>query len=145
MQAAPGTAVPLQTHLELAALPTAVPCARLHVRSIAREWGLEDLSEIAELLASEIVTNAIQASQRLRTRADLAVVPVVRIWLTSDGTSMIIHVWDSSTEAPVRRETTADEEHGRGLLLVKSLSKEWGTYSKLDGKVVWAMIISADP
>jgi hypothetical protein len=48
----------LRTRLELAALPTAVPCARGHVRSVALEWGLTGLADTAELLASELVTNA---------------------------------------------------------------------------------------
>src|SRR5260221_567669 len=62
----------------LAALPTAPACARGHVRAAAREWGLSDLADTAELVASELVTNAVQASERLRTRADLAIVPVIR-------------------------------------------------------------------
>ena len=49
---------PLQTHLPLGALPSAVSCARGHVRTVALEWGLPDLAETAELLASELVTNA---------------------------------------------------------------------------------------
>jgi hypothetical protein len=35
-------------------------------------------------------------------RADLAIVPVVRLWLTSDGTSMVIHIWDASDDMPIR-------------------------------------------
>jgi anti-sigma regulatory factor (Ser/Thr protein kinase) len=145
MQAAPGTAPPLQTHLELAALPTAVPCARLHVRSIAREWGLADLSDTAELLASELVTNAVQASERLKIRADLAAVPVVRIWLVSDQISLVIRVWDGNDEIPVRQEAGPGDDSGRGLMIIGTLAKELGTYRKADGKVVWAMITSADP
>jgi hypothetical protein len=68
---------PLQTHLELAALPTAPGCARDHVRSLAHEWGLPGLADTAELLVSELVTNAVQASERLKTRADLSIMPVV--------------------------------------------------------------------
>jgi hypothetical protein len=49
---------PLQTRLPLAALPTAPGVARGHVRAVAREWGLSELSAIAELLVSELVTNA---------------------------------------------------------------------------------------
>lgn len=142
MQAA--TALPLQTALDLAALPTAVPCARGHVRSVAHEWGLPDLADTAELLASELVTNAVQASERLRTRTDLAAVPVVRIWLTSDQISMVIHVWDASTEMPVRQEAGPGDDSGRGLMIIDALSKDHGVYRKADGKVVWAMITSAD-
>src|SRR5712691_10966220 len=56
-----GTAIhqwPLQTHLPLAALPTAPACARGHVRMVAHEWGLPHLADTAELLASELMTNA---------------------------------------------------------------------------------------
>jgi hypothetical protein len=71
MQAAE-KAPPLRTHLELAALPTAVPCARLHVRSIAHEWGLPNQAHTAELVASELVTNSIQACERLRPMTALS-------------------------------------------------------------------------
>jgi anti-sigma regulatory factor (Ser/Thr protein kinase) len=128
----------LQTHLELAALPTAVPCARGHVRSVALEWGLADLADTAELVASEMATNAIQGSGRLRT----AVTPVVRLWVTSDGVSMVIHVWDASDEMPVRQEAGPDDDSGRGLMIIDALSKDWGAFCEERGKVVWAMITS---
>jgi anti-sigma regulatory factor (Ser/Thr protein kinase) len=138
---APPPAWPLQTRLPLAALPTAPGVARGHVRAVAREWGLEVLADTAELLVSELVTNAAQASQRLTTRADLAIVPVVLLWIISDGISMVIHVWDASPEIPVRKDTAADEESGRGLMLVEALSKDHGVYRKAEGgKVVWCLI-----
>jgi|HubBroStandDraft_6_1064221.scaffolds.fasta_scaffold373869_2 anti-sigma regulatory factor (Ser/Thr protein kinase) len=133
---------PLQTRLELGAFPSAVPCARGHVRTVALEWGLSDLADTAELLASELVTNAVQASGRLKP-ADRAAIPVVRIWLVSDRISMVIHVWDASGELPTRKDTGPDEEGGRGLMLVDTLGKEWGSYQKAQGKVVWVMITSA--
>jgi anti-sigma regulatory factor (Ser/Thr protein kinase) len=145
MAATAATPWPLRTHLELAALPSAVPCARGHVRMVAREWGLAELASTAELLASELVTNAIQAAERLRVRADLAVVPVVRLWLLSDQLSLVIRVWDGNEEMPVRKDAGVDAESGRGLMLVESLAKEWGAYRKGDGKVVWVMITWADP
>jgi len=132
------------SHLALAALPTAVPCARLHVRSVAHEWGLAELADTAELLASELVTNAVQASERLRTGADLAIIPVVRIWLVSDQISLVIHVWDDSDEIPVRQESDPEDERGRGLILVDTLSKEWGSYRKAEGKVVWVLVSAGE-
>jgi hypothetical protein len=71
---------PQQTHLELGAFPSAVPCARAHVRAVATECGLAHLANAAELLASEIVTNAVQASDQLK----IADTPVVRITVTTD-------------------------------------------------------------
>jgi anti-sigma regulatory factor (Ser/Thr protein kinase) len=136
MQTAPETARPLQTHLELAALPSAVPCARGHVRAVALEWDLKELADTAELLASELVTNASQASGTLR----LAETPVVRIWITSDGISMVIHVWDASTAIPVRQEAGPGDDSGRGLMIIDALSADWGSYREADGKAVWALI-----
>jgi anti-sigma regulatory factor (Ser/Thr protein kinase) len=131
---------PLQTHLSLGAQPSAVSCARGHVRSVALEWGLPGLADIAELLVSELVTNAVRASDRLRIRADLAIVPVVRIWLVSDRASIVIHVWDGSDEMPARKDVSVEDESGRGLLLVESLGKDWGAYREASGKVVWVVI-----
>jgi anti-sigma regulatory factor (Ser/Thr protein kinase) len=133
---------PLQTRLPLAALPTAPSVARGHVRTVAREWGLADLADTAELLVSELVTNAVQASAKLRT----AGTPVIHLRVTSDRMSMVIHVWDASSGMPVRRVDAdeLDEEGGRGLLLVETLSKDWGAYRKADGKVVWCLI-TAEP
>ena len=138
---APSPSWPLQTRLPLAALPTAPGVARGHVRVIAREWGLTDLADTAELLVSELVTNAVQASAKLRTVGP----PVIHLWVTSDRASVVIHVWDASGDMPVRRATDElDEDGGRGLLLVETLSKDWGAYTKAEGKVVWCLI-AAEP
>ena len=45
---------PLRSYLELGALPTAVPCARLHARHLLWEWGLNGLAADTELLVSEL-------------------------------------------------------------------------------------------
>lgn len=135
---APGT---LQTRLPLAALPTAPACARGHVRTVAHEWGLHHLAETAELLTSELVTNAVQASQRFGIRADLAVVPIVLLRVSSDKASIVIQVWDGSDEMPARKSAVPEEEGGRRLMLVETLGKDWGAYRKDDGKVVWVQII----
>jgi anti-sigma regulatory factor (Ser/Thr protein kinase) len=138
---APPPPWPLQTRLELAALPTAPGVARGHVRSLAREWGLADLGDTAELVASEIVTNAVEASVCLRTAGP----PVIRIWITSDRVSMVIHVWDASPQMPAPRQAAPGEDGGRGLMLVRELSTDWGAYRKAEGgKVVWVMITQGD-
>jgi anti-sigma regulatory factor (Ser/Thr protein kinase) len=126
--------------IELGAFPSAVPCARGHVRTVVREWGLGASADTAELLASELTTNAIQASQRLGARADLAIVPVVRFWLLSDLVSLVIRVWDGNDQMPVRRDADLGQEGGRGLMLVESLAAERGASREANGKVVWALI-----
>src|SRR5579862_5146488 len=62
---------PLCSYLELGALPTAVPCARLHARHVLWEWGLNGLAADTELLVSELVTNAIKATAERRQAAIL--------------------------------------------------------------------------
>jgi hypothetical protein len=82
-----GQGWPMESSLAFAALPTAPACARGHVREVAHEWGLPGLADTAELLASELVTNSVQAYERSKFRADPAVVPVVRLWVVSDRLS----------------------------------------------------------
>ena len=127
---------PQRSFLELGALPSAVPCARLHTRQLLWEWQLTNLSDSAELVVSEITTNAIQITQ-----ADGRAAPV-RLWLLADQTRLLILVWDASPLPPVRMSTSDDAENGRGLMLVDSLSNRWDWYAspQTGGKVVWALI-----
>ena len=124
---------PLRDYLELGALPGAVPCARLHARLLIREWGLAALVDDVEILVSEIVTNAVHASQELQ------MVPV-RLWLLADAAQVMIIVWDASPQTPIRADVSTEAESGRGLLLVEALSQQWGTCAALaGGKTVWAL------
>lgn len=94
----PGMSVsrPLSTSLPLGALPGATPCARLHARAVLHEWGLDDLAEAAELIVSELVTNAVRASTTPdgRPRYDGAGMPVVVLRLASDRIKLLVEVWD---------------------------------------------------
>lgn len=139
-----GVGTVLRTELETAALPTAPARARGHVRSVAHEWGLAGLADTAELLASELVTNSVRAYGRSKPRANRAIVPVVRLWLESDRQSLVIHVWDACEDMPVRQDAGPDAVGGRGLLLVETLSKDWGAYRQARGKVVWVLISPPD-
>lgn len=127
---------PLQSFLELGALPGAVPCARLHARHVVREWGLAALGDGAELAVSELITNAVQVSRAMSQAAP------VRLWLLSDGAQLVILVWDASPQPPVRLDAGDDAEKGRGLLLVDAVSTGWGWQFPPDtgGKTVWALL-----
>lgn len=126
---------PLRDFLELGALPGAVPSARLHARLVIQEWGLTSLADNVELVVSELITNAVRASWRLGPALS------VRLWLLADARQVLIIVWDASPHAPVRASASADEEGGRGLVLVEAASIQWGTRaSPWGGKTVWALI-----
>ena len=145
------TAWPLQSYLELGALPSAVPSARLHARFVVAEWGLQELAELVELIVSELTTNAVQASQELvgsrYNRRWVPGTPPVRLWLHSDRERVLVRVWDGNDRMPMRQETEdVEAEHGRGLLLVETLSMNWGAYVAEggSGKVVWG-VVDASP
>jgi hypothetical protein len=124
---------PLRSFLELGPFPGAVPCARLHVRQMLWEWGVAASGESTELVVSELVTNAVQASREIGA--------AVRMWLVCDGKQVVVFVWDASPQPPSRADPSEDDESGRGLLLVEAVSERWGHFGfDGGGKVVWAVI-----
>jgi anti-sigma regulatory factor (Ser/Thr protein kinase) len=131
---------PLHSHLELAALPGAVPDARHHTRRVLARWGLGVLGEPAELVVSELVTNAIRACQAAGAHRQ------VQLRLASDRARVLIEVQDCSPQVPVPAGATADDESRRGLCLVDALSAAWDWYPDpaSGGKVVWALVPAAD-
>lgn len=124
---------PLVTKLELGPFPSAIPCARIHARLVLLEWNLRSLAEDAELIVSELTTNAIRATSH-----------PVALFLRSDGNALIIEVWDTLAEAPRPEPHAIDAESGRGLELVSILSARWGLFHpETGGKVVWALLPAA--
>ncbi len=110
-------------------LPGAPPSAgkaRRFVRSVLAGAGLSGLADVAELLVSELVSNAI-----LHAGTDLEV--VVRIM--ADRVSVEVH--DRGPGAATRRHYSATSGTGRGLVLVEELAREWGTVTTATGKFVW--------
>ena len=143
--APPRTRWAVQSVLAIAALLTATPCARLHARNLACEWGLGDLAATIELIVSEFVTNAVQASidheGRPRYTADTGLA-CIHLRLSTDGTAALIEVWDENPRLPSRVQPGPDDENGRGLMLVDALTEYWGWDLPPSGrgKVVWAVV-----
>jgi len=123
--------------LELGSLPTAVPCARLHTRNILLEWHIgRPLVENAETLVSELVTNALKASLSLEE------VKPIGLRLLANRERLIIEVWDHSPLDLERRQTDAESEHGRGLMILAALSNRWGSrHVSFSLKVVWCELL----
>jgi len=119
--------------LTLAPFKSAVPCARYHVSAILVEWDLGAVIEDAELIVSELVTNAVSASE------DSGDPTEVRVFASNEA--LVIEVWDVSAGLPVKRDPSEDEPDGRGLMLIEALSSEWGAGKGPQGaKVVWARL-----
>jgi anti-sigma regulatory factor (Ser/Thr protein kinase) len=126
---------PLRNFLELGALVSAAPCARLHARYVLWEWGLARLGDGAELLIAELVTNAVQASLAAPGASS------VRLWLLSGSAQILILVWDVNPDPPARIAVGEEDENGRGLMLVEAISEQWGWFPRQhgNGKFVWAI------
>ncbi|MEV7024409.1 ATP-binding protein [Kitasatospora sp. NPDC093558] len=127
---APGCALHRRLHLTLdPADLVAVGSVRHRLRSALSHWGVPELSDTAELLSSELVTNAL-----LHTGKGAVFDAVL-------GTDhrLRIEVQDGATRLPGRRRDP-DAEYatsGRGLLLVEALADAWGVQLRGDGKVTW--------
>jgi anti-sigma regulatory factor (Ser/Thr protein kinase) len=124
--------------LDLAALDTAPGCGRGWVRAVLLEWGRgeQELIGRAELLVSELVTNAMHASVK-------AGVPALRLAIAADRHHVMISVRDFAPGAPAPRRPADDEDSGRGLMLVRELAERFGWHPSPDGgpgKVVWILL-----
>jgi hypothetical protein len=130
--------------LELGSYTTAPGIARGHIRSVLPEWGLERYEESAQLIATELLTNSIQAVRALL----LPEPPSVRLWLLGAPSQLMVSVWDPLPTAPQPRTAGTHDENGRGLFIVKHYSASCGHYYPpteyapdfQGGKVTWATI-----
>jgi anti-sigma regulatory factor (Ser/Thr protein kinase) len=126
---------PGRGHLRLCALPSAPFWARQYTRLFLADCpGIsDDTTETAQLIVSELVTNAARASASSLGVIALSLRPVMN--------KLIIEVRDQSADLPVLTPANGDSEHGRGLVLVDALSEEWGYADEpRGGKVVYAIV-----
>ena len=90
------------------------------------EWGLEPLSDAAQLLTSEVVTNSL-----LHARSP------IRLTVEHTKSGIRVAVTDSSTVVPAMRAHSPSATTGRGLLLLSRLADQWDTDLADGGKTVW--------
>ncbi|WP_411572832.1 ATP-binding protein, partial [Streptomyces acidiscabies] len=116
----------LRRRLERADLG-AVPDARHALRELLHTWGKPGRSDIAELLTSELVTNAL-----LHTDDDAVLTATV------GPEGLHVEVRDFVDRLPEPEAPHADDgTNGRGLLLVQALADAWGVRPHGIGKAVW--------
>ncbi|MCX5527558.1 SpoIIE family protein phosphatase [Streptomyces bobili] len=106
--------------------PAQVGRARAVVREQLHDWGLALLAGPAELMVSEVVTNAVRHSHGRPVTMRL-----VR------GDTLLCEVDDDDHELPTLLSAGPDDEAGRGLRVVSALAREWGTSRTAAGKSVW--------
>ena len=132
--------------LALAALPTSPFWARRYTRLFLDSCpGVsEDAAGTAELLVSELVTNAVRFTgnpgqrQRNSGRADAS---LISLSLRHFRDGLHIDVYDADGNPPIRSGADEYAETGRGLMLIEALSKEWSYFFLPGGgKVVYCFL-----
>ena len=124
-----------QCRIPLMADLAAAAAARSVVEDAIRAWCVPVDADVAVLLTSELVTNAV-------THGSPTAGTLVLLTIACDAACLRVDVHDGSGDLPVLGtglidETPAEAETGRGLLLVTSLSAEWGFYRTPAGKAVY--------
>jgi anti-sigma regulatory factor (Ser/Thr protein kinase) len=108
-----------------------VPVTRHFLRDVLREWGLADQSETAELLLSEVVTNAVLHGCVDEPHRGIHVV------LTRTPQQLVVAVDDTARHIPRPRRGNLEDEGGRGMFLLEQLALSWGACATSQGKTVW--------
>jgi hypothetical protein len=116
-----------QRRVRLPRDPVSAAEVRGQVRAVIRDWKIPVDPDIAVLLASDLVTNAI-------THGDGRTVTLA---IRCSCGHLRVDVYDSSRSLPMAADEPADTEIGRGLALVAALSAEWGSYNTPAGKAVY--------
>ncbi|MFB6680001.1 SpoIIE family protein phosphatase [Streptomyces sp. NPDC056390] len=106
---------------------SSVGLARKMTSDRLAQWRLEELSFSAELIVSELVTNAIRHAHG-----------PIELRLIRTRNRLICAMSDASSTSPHLRRATVSDEGGRGLFLVAQFAQRWGTRHTAEGKVIWA-------
>ena len=115
----------------VAADPRSAGVARRFLRETLAGWDAAFYTDAAELVLTELVTNAV-----LHAKTDI----VVRVDLARGG--LRLEVIDRSPRQPIARHYSPEATTGRGLGLVDAVAKRWGVQPDRDGKTVWAELAS---
>jgi anti-sigma regulatory factor (Ser/Thr protein kinase) len=113
--------------VRLTAGPAAAAEARRQVQAAIRTWDILVDPDVAVLLTSELVTNAIRHE----------VTGIIMLAITCSCGQLRVDVHDTSRVLPMLVDAPVDAEAGRGLMLVTTLSAEWGFYRTPAGKAVY--------
>ncbi|MEV5610715.1 SpoIIE family protein phosphatase [Streptomyces sp. NPDC052225] len=113
--------------------PDALAAARHMIRAAVRAWGARERADEIELIADELITNALM-------HTDGPAVVTLRV-LTGTDRRLRVDVEDTSSALPRRREAGESGVSGRGLLLVDRIADVWGVEARGGGKCVWCEFV----
>jgi anti-sigma regulatory factor (Ser/Thr protein kinase) len=123
----------------LGASPESVKTGRDFTRVTLDLWGMAALTDLAELVVSELVTNAVRHG--VPSARKIVSEHCVRLRLLAQAPFVMCMVADPGRGIPVLRDSDLAAESGRGLTVVEACCVRWG-WHLLDegGKVVWALL-----
>lgn len=115
-----------------------VRTAREAVRTALTAAHRDDLIDLALLLTSEVVTNAVNACRRSGCSAPIS---LHADWAPGGALHVLVH--DGAPGVPSRRQPTSVEPGGRGLFLISACAEEWGVcrHGPGPGKAVWFTLV----
>ncbi|MET9296773.1 ATP-binding protein [Streptomyces sp. NPDC003077] len=115
------------------------PC-RESVRALLTAADRCDLADMAVLLTSEAVTNAVNAC-----RNDACARPVTLFAEWSPRRCLRVLVHDEAAGLPVPRAPGPEDHHGRGMLLIAAGASDWGVcrHGPGPGKATWFELAGA--
>ncbi|WP_067180154.1 ATP-binding protein [Microtetraspora niveoalba] len=115
--------------------------ARRFVRDVAADWeAAQDVPEVAELLASELVTNAITHGAQ-----GVPAASTIRISVCRERELIVVEVHDSCFALPRPRRAGDLDIGGRGLAIVRTFAHGWGWTPTPYGKSVWFQLLAWPP
>ncbi|MFC7302790.1 ATP-binding protein [Streptomyces monticola] len=128
-------AAPTSWRIALPHTAAAVPVARALIRTALQEIEESPDCDTAELLTAELVANAVE-----HTTGHAPIELVVELLPT--GCQVEVHDPDPAPPGDLSRPSPAEvpdpwQEHGRGLLLIRTLSQACGHRATESGKAVW--------
>lgn len=134
--------------VKLAALSNSPKTARIFVRKLLERWNMPDSIGTAELLATELVTNAIKAVGMVEAYpapryTAIRNAPTISLCIYRQRELLVMEVWDPSPKPPMPIAAGPTDESGRGLALVMAFATAYGyrrPRTALGGKVVWCTI-----
>ena len=123
----------------LGAQPESVKAGRDFTRVTLGLWDMEALTDLAELVVSELLTNAVRHG--VPSARKIVSQHCVRLRLLAQAPFVMCMVTDPGHGIPVLRDSDLASECGRGLTVVEACCVRWG-WHLLDegGKVVWALL-----
>ncbi|MFC5908495.1 ATP-binding protein [Streptacidiphilus monticola] len=113
--------------------PKNVRHARRITRTALAAWGAPELIDSAEMVVSELVTNALRYGSG----------PVDLTLALTDRT-LRIAVADEGTSLPAPRDAASDAQGGRGLQIVELLADSWEVVVRLTGKTVTCLLTAPE-